>query len=176
MDRIGRFEAVDDRFHLNGAPRETFDLPQQPPLVPCAKGNRDARGTGSGSSTDPMDVRLGVVRQIEIQHMGDIADVQAARRNIGGHQDRWMLALKLLQGSAASRLAHVAVDGGCVVPVFLQTPDDLIRTVLGATEYERPGLIGFSKKTRQEIRLAALVDQVNRLTDPLHGYRLRCQS
>src|SRR5258707_1056605 len=61
-----------------------------------------------------MDVIVGVVRDIEIEHMTDIGNIEAPRCYVGGHKQRHFVLAKLLQGGRAGLLVHVPMerDGG----------------------------------------------------------------
>ena len=61
---------------------------------------------------DAVDVVLGVVRQLEVDDLGQPLDVQAAGRDVGGHQHPDLARLELLERLLAVGLAAVAVDGG----------------------------------------------------------------
>ena len=67
----------------NRLPEQLFD---RAPLKMIFGSDETGRLTGrihTGRTADPMDVVLGTVGQIEIHHMSDVGDVDAARRNIG---------------------------------------------------------------------------------------------
>jgi hypothetical protein len=50
----------------------------------------DALGARPASSPDAMHVRVGVVRRIEVDHVGDPTDIDSSRGDVGGdeHVDR----------------------------------------------------------------------------------------
>ncbi|MNX99202.1 hypothetical protein D3C86_1316350 [compost metagenome] len=57
-----------------------------------------------------MDVSLGVLGNRDVVDVGDAVDVEAAGRDVGGHQDVDVAALELGEGGLALRLVHVAVE------------------------------------------------------------------
>src|SRR6266436_559951 len=77
-------------------------------------GNRRAASSGATRTADAMDVIVGVVRDIEIEHMTDIGNIEAPRRYVGGHKQRHFVLAKLLQCGRAGLLVHIPMerDGG----------------------------------------------------------------
>src|SRR5262249_9626798 len=66
-----------------------------------------ARATGTA---DAMDVIVGVVRDIEIEDVADIGNIEAARRDVGGDKQRHFVLAKLLQGRHPRLLVHIPME------------------------------------------------------------------
>jgi hypothetical protein len=50
------------------------------------EGDARAVATGSGSPADAMHIGIAIAGRVEVDHVGDIVDVQPARRDVGGDQ------------------------------------------------------------------------------------------
>ena len=66
-----------------------------------------SRATGAA---DAMDVVLGMDRHIEIEHVRQAADVEAACRHVAAHQQPKFVGLELLQCREPDGLRHVPVQ------------------------------------------------------------------
>src|SRR5258708_5687457 len=90
---------------------QLFDVAQVSYFLSGTQRDRDAVGAGPRGATDAMDIGLGYVGKIEIHHMADAIDVDAARGNIGGHQGADLAGAKRRQHALAMVLRFVAVNG-----------------------------------------------------------------
>ena len=64
----------------------TLDVGERNGVFLAAEADGVAVGAGARGTADAMHVVFGIVRQIEVEHVADIGDVQAARRHVGGDQ------------------------------------------------------------------------------------------
>jgi hypothetical protein len=67
--------------------------------VALARGDerdRVAAATGAAGAADPVDVRLGVGRDVVVDDVADPLDVQAAGRDVGGDEDVELAGLELV--------------------------------------------------------------------------------
>src|SRR5579871_515116 len=86
---------------------------------------RDDRHRGSGApgasgAADPVDVIVGVMRDIEIEDVAHGRNIEAAGGNVGGDQERNFALAELIKRRRARRLIHVAVKGADAEAVLLQ--------------------------------------------------------
>ena len=90
--------------------------------------DRLARQARSAGAADPVHVVLGRARDVEVDHLRQAFDIEAARRDVGRHQHRGLARLERLQRQLALALRLVAVDriGVDVVPA------QLMRQAVGA--------------------------------------------
>ena len=58
----------------------------------------------------PVSVRVDVPRHIEVDHVPDVRDVEAARRHVGGHQHRELLLLEGSDDVVTLCLEHVPLQ------------------------------------------------------------------
>jgi hypothetical protein len=124
-DAMIRFEA---RLFLTlqRLPGQGFNCAQQSDLVGADQRDRFAAGASASGATDAMDVVFGDDRQIEIDHLWQIVDIEAACRDIGGYQDLHFAGLEAFEGAQAGRLRLVAMDGVGADPFRLQGGDQLL--------------------------------------------------
>ena len=102
-----------------------------------ARGDKQDRLAGTAcaaGAADAVHVRLGVVRDVVVEHVRDALDVQAAGRDVGGHEDVQAAVAQLVHGALALLLGNVAVDGGCGEPACAQLFGNLFRLILRAYE------------------------------------------
>jgi hypothetical protein len=98
------------------------------------EGERIASGLGAPGAADAMNVILGMLRNVEVDDVADIRDVQAAGGDIGGNEHFVTALTKAVQGLLAFTLAAIGMDHCNGVVVFLEEARDLIRTMFGAAE------------------------------------------
>jgi hypothetical protein len=84
------------------------------------KGDRVAAPSGSAGSSDTVDVLLDVPRNIVVDDMGDVVDVETSSGNIRRDQEIGNAFSESLQDSLALGLAHIAVDRLCTVATNLE--------------------------------------------------------
>ena len=130
-----------------------------------------AHGVRPPRPPDPMDVILRLRRKIEIDDVRDSLDVDAARGDVGGHQDAHRAALEGAQRLQPLTLASIGVQCGRGDARLRKLSRDLVRAVLGPGEHEHrvQGLI--AKKVQQQRNLAALRHFVDKLGDCLRRIR-----
>ena len=71
-----------------------------------------AAGAGPARSADAVDVVLGLERQLVVDDVREVLDVEAARSHVRGDEDLDEAAAEGLQGAGPLLLAAVAVDRG----------------------------------------------------------------
>ena len=84
-----------------------------------------------------MDVILRVVGNVVIEDVADGRDVEAARRDVAGDQDRHLAGAEAVEGRHARVLVHVAVQGGGGEAVPLQRPVQDRHVALAVAEDDR---------------------------------------
>ena len=78
-----------------------------------------------------MDIVFGHIRQIVIHDIGQLIDINPARRNIGGNQDLKIGTFEFRQRTGTCRLALVSVNGERGNAGFTQLLGQLVGAVLG---------------------------------------------
>ncbi|SDQ93968.1 hypothetical protein SAMN05216511_1007 [Streptomyces sp. KS_16] len=89
-----------------------------------------------------MQIVLGFGGRVDVDHEIEVVDVQAASRDVGGHQDGDLAVLELREGAGAVWLGLAAVQGRCVHPAGPQVPGELIDRVLGVQEQQYAAVAG----------------------------------
>src|SRR5262252_1639356 len=73
-------------------------------------GDGGAAPSGASGAADAMHVVVGVMRDVEVEDVADRGNVEAARGDVGGNQQRDFVLAELIERGHARRLVHVAVQ------------------------------------------------------------------
>ena len=152
-------------------PRTLLDVAEQLQLVDADQRDGVAVDAGAAGAADAVDVVLGDHRQLEVDDVRERLDVEAARGDLGGDQDREPAGLEVGQRADALRLALVAVDRGGRDAVALELLGEPVGAVLGAREDERLVDPAGLDEVAEELALPLAVDRVDDLG---HELRWRC--
>ena len=74
----------------------------------AAEADGVALGAGARRAADAMHVVRGILRQVEVEHVADVGDVQAARGHVGGDQHGQLAGVEFAHEAQALLLRHVA--------------------------------------------------------------------
>ena len=159
---------------LDRLARGALDGLEQPLFAHRHEQDGVALAPGATGPADAMHVRLGVVRNIEIDDVADSLHVQAAGRHVGGHQDIELAVLQARDGALALGLGDIAVERRAGMTARGQPFGKFIGRLLGAREHdhrvERLGL----EQPRERVELAgAAADDPVALADVDRGRGLR---
>ena len=88
-------------------------------------------------SPDAMDVVVGHVRHVEVDHVAQGLDVDAARRDVGRDEDAEAAGLEAGQRLGALRLGAVSVDAFAGDAVAVEELGEPVGAMLRAREDER---------------------------------------
>ena len=119
-----------------------------------------------------MHVRLGDVRKIEVDHVRQAVDVDAACCDVGRDQDATRAITEAVHRLVARILRLVSVDGGRCNARLLKVADETIGAVLGPGEDERALHLRVLEQLHEECRLLLVLAEVELLIDSL-GSRCR---
>ena len=162
------------RRHLvQGRLRRALDGAQQAALARGDEQQRLARAARAAGAADAVDVRLGVVGDVEVDHVADAVDVQAAGGDVGGHEDVQAAVLQLVDGALALVLRDVAVDGGGGEAAGAQLLGELLGLVLGAHEHDHRLELLDLQHAGEGVELVAVRGHQEALADVVRGARLR---
>src|SRR5450830_55459 len=163
-----RFEAFDE-FDWNFALDEAFDVVQKIMLIDADQRHGRAGSASAAGAADTMDVIFRHIRQIVIDHVRQLVDVDAACGDIGRNQGLQFTVLEFTQGTGTRSLALVAVDchGGDIVALKLFY--QLVGAMLGTGKHQHliPG-IGLHQM-RQQWMLFVASNRMDLLTDHFYG-------
>ena len=101
--------AIDRDRHSNGL----FDLLQIFVFVTIAERDALAARSGPGRSADSMDVGLCFDRDVEIDDMADVIDIDPTSRNIGCDENSNLSVTERVEDSLASILRSTPMDSFC---------------------------------------------------------------
>src|SRR6185295_3607889 len=107
------------------------------PFVVADESERFAHRSGPGRPADAMDVILGDVRDVQVDHVGQQFDVDAAGSDVGRDQHAIFPFLEAGEGERPLRLAPVAVNPFARHAVAVQVIGQAVRAMLGAGEHQR---------------------------------------
>ncbi len=135
--------------------------------------DRGAFSAGARGAADAMDIGLGHVGQIEVHHMADAVDVDAARGDIGGDQRADLAGAERRQHPLAVVLRLVAMNGVGADAGPFQALHHLVGAVLGAGKHQRAVDRFLLEELRQDRGLGRMIDLDDALDDALHrrGHR-----
>ena len=103
-----------DHLGRDRAAQEGLDVAQERRLVHAHERDRLAVGARAAGPTDAVDVVLGDHRQLVVDDVGQLLDVEAAGGDVGRHEDGDAALLEVGQRLDPLGLALVAVDRGGV--------------------------------------------------------------
>ena len=98
---------------------------------------RDTALTCATGASHPVHVVLRLAGRIEVDHLGDVVDVDPARGAVGRHQRGDLTGLERGQRPLALALGLVAVHRGGDDVVPLEVTHQPVGAVLGAHEHDR---------------------------------------
>ena len=114
-----------------------------------------------------MHIVLGHVRQLEVDDVRKLVDIEPARRDVGRDQYADITLLEAGERTRARTLALVAVDRGSREAILLELFCEAVRTMLGAREDQHLAPVVRTDEVAEQFPLAALVDRVDNLVDAL---------
>ncbi len=144
---------------------QRLDLAEERPLVDADEGDGVAGRSGPPRPADPVDVVLGDHRQLVVDDVRQLFDVEAARGNLGCNEDRCTAGLEVVERPDPLALALVAVDRGRGDAVAGELLGEAVRAVLGSGEDERLLDAAALHEVRQQLALALPVDRQDELRD-----------
>ena len=162
-------EAFGKLHHLGLDARQLLDVAQVRPLIIRHEADRGARCAGPRGAADAVDILLGHVGQLEVEHVGHARHVDAARGDVGRDEHLGLARLELGERAFALRLALIAVDRVGDDAIGTEQLHDAVGTVLGAGEDERALDLLVTQQDRQQRLLFALVEEGDELVDALGG-------
>ena len=110
-----------------------------------------------------MDIVFRDIRQLKIDHLRQLVDIDAARGDVRRHQDLQGAILELGQGTGTRRLALVAMDGRRRDLVLEQLLGQLVGAVFGAGKDQHLLPVVMANQVRQKLLLMQLRHQMHRL-------------
>ena len=88
-------------------PEIGFDFRQRNRVFLACEADGVAVATGPGCASDPVNVVRGILRQIEVEHVTDVRDVQPAGCNIGCNQYSEIAVVEVTEELEPLVLRHI---------------------------------------------------------------------
>ncbi len=112
---------------------------------------------GTARTADTVHVIFRLHRQVEVDDVADALHVDAARGNVGGHQNLDLVALHHAQRTGTLALVHVAVQGSGGKTRVSQLISQIVRRPLGRRKHDRLLDIGVPQQVVEQTGLVAHV-------------------
>ena len=109
------------------------------------------------------------VRQLEVDHIGQLRHIQAASGDIGGHQYAQFAFLEPRQRFQTRALSLVAVNGFGLQAVALQFTRQTVGAELGLAKHDDLAHLARFDQMRQQMALFEGIHRVNNLLDLIVG-------
>src|SRR5260221_2407367 len=90
--------------------QESLDATQEIGFVDRDEAHRIAAGAGSAGSADPMDVIVGLPRELVVHDVGQVLDVEPAGGHVGGDEDPDRAGLETPAAARSFRLGPVGAE------------------------------------------------------------------
>jgi hypothetical protein len=166
-DRFGngvgiRGKAIDH--HLRQfALDELLDIAQKWPFIDTDEGDRLADITGPTGAANAVDVVFGDIRQLIVDHMGELINIEAACSDIGGDENAYLATLEVSEGARACPLALVAVDRRGANAILLQLFGEAVGAMFGACKYQHLAPVVAANEPGEQLAFAVTIHGVDRL-------------
>ena len=155
--------------HRNGGVDQLLDVAQQAALFRAAQRNGDAFRVGARSAPDAVHIGGFFQRHVEIDDMGDASHINAASRDVGGHQHGNDARAERFQCARALALPLVAVNSVGRDAHTVQTLHYAIGAVLGLGENQRALHFFLAQQVHQQRGLVGHAHFVETLFDAVCG-------
>ena len=124
----------------------------------------------AAGAADAMDVVVVGSRDVIVDDVRDVGDVEPACGNVGRHEDLEIVVLEGAQGALALGMVLVAVDGFGLEPLCQKVLRNALDAMLGLAEYEHLAEFGLREELFQDVYLClAALDMYDVLLDVFGG-------
>ena len=132
--RSDRIVKIRERLSFDRSSHDAFERPNHVLIFGRDQCERVACALSAPRATDAVDVGIGSVWHIEVDHMRNTVNVQTARRNVGSHHDAKVSCFEAVQGLFALSLRAIAVQAGHTKTSMRDLPRQLFGTMFRARE------------------------------------------
>ncbi len=155
--------------HGQGLADQRLDLLELTQLVLAHQGDGLAAAPGTAGATDAVDVILRHLGQLEVDHVGQLIDVETPCGDVGGNQHPHLAFTKIRQRPVAGPLALVTVDGDRIQAIFLHLLGEPVGNLLGAHEHQHPLPVATANHVGEHLPAAFPIDLDDALAYLLGG-------
>ena len=147
---------------------EAFDFHHETFFVQAHQADRFATGAGTTCAANAVHVVFRHVWNFVVHHVWQVFNVNAACRNVGGHQGANVAALKASQRLSTCCLTFVAVQGHGLDAVLGEVVGHIVGTKLGAREHQHLAPVVLIDDVHQNFFFLAATHGVDHLRNALH--------
>ncbi len=152
---------------------ELLDISEVLFLFSITEGDSDTTSTCPACASDAVDIGLGDIRELEIDDMRELIDIDPTCRDIGRDEDTDFFVLESCECCLAIILGFIAMDSfrwyTCEIEVF----HDFIGSMFCPREDKYSLNIFIFQDIFEEVLLIVLIDEVHALTDHMSRTRWR---
>ena len=113
---------------------DSFEGPDHVVVFWCDERERVPGALGAACAPNAMDIRVGGIRHVVVDNVGDTVDIEPARGDVGGDHDAEVTGLETAQGLFTLPLRSVAVQARDAKPRVCDLPRHFVRAVFCARE------------------------------------------
>ena len=150
---------------------ELLDLMEPALLLFADERHGTARGRRAGRTADTVDVILGIVRHVVVEHQADVLDVDAPGDDVRGDEYLDLVVLEIEHHLLTLGLLQVGVHGRHVEFHPFERMGQLLDLELRRREDDRFRIGRLGEQFANDAQLLILVANVGRLVDGLVGLR-----
>ena len=158
-----------DRRDLDLVRDVVLDLGQRHRVFLAAEADRIAILAGARRASDAMHVVGRILRQVVVEYVADVGNVQAARGDIGRDQHGQIAAVEFAHEAQPLLLRHVARQRLRLEPVREQIALELLRDALGVDEHHRATRIVQAQQADQQRHLFGHRGEIDELAHAVRG-------
>ena len=166
----GIIEAVHGAM-LNPTAKNPLDSAHHGFIVRRHEGESIAIAGSAARSADTVNVGIGGVGHVVVDHVGNAGHVDSPCGDVGRHQDLIGAVSKAVQRRLASLLGQIALQGGRLVARSAQLFSQTFGAVFGAGEYQHRLGVRTMQKLKEHSCFEVLFHRVERVAD---GVRRGC--
>ncbi len=151
--------------------RGRLDVAQHPVLARLDQGDRRAFAAGSPGPPDAMHVRIGVRRDVEVDDVRDVIDVESAGGHVRRHEDVERPVPEAAHDPVAALLGQPAMERAGIVSAGAQRLGQVVHLASRAGEDERRRRVLDVEDPAQRRELVGTTDDVGDLADERNAVR-----
>lgn len=125
-----------ERLSFDWSPHNAFESPDDVVVFGRDERERVTCSLGASRTSDAMDVGIGRVWHIKVDHVRNAVNVQTARRNVSSDHDAEVSCFEAVQGLLALSLSAVAVQAGDAMTRMRDLTSQLIGAMFSAGKNE----------------------------------------
>ena len=145
--------------------QQPFNATHHASIIVGRQGKGVAGASGATGPADAVNIGLGSVRDIIVDHMGYLGNIDTAGSDISGYQDMEGAVPETIQSCLAPVLGQVALQRSRAITGLAQLFPQALGTMLRAGEDQHGFGIGVSQQLHQHGRLEMLGHRIEGMTD-----------